>query len=100
MESLLKNVARFAMLLTRNPSTEDLLDALMRDFLIRYSVTAIEIQVLGREGTLVIKKSVGQPIDGNEAKNVASLSQLVAHSNIFGDLEESGVIFDPAHNPS
>ena len=100
MESLLKNVARFAMLLTRNPSTEDLLNALMRDFLIHYSVTAIEIQVLGREGTLVIKKSVGQPIEGNEAKNVASLSQLVAHSNIFGDLEESGVIFDPAHNLS
>jgi DNA-binding CsgD family transcriptional regulator len=100
MESLLKNVARFAMLLTRNPSTEDLLNALMRDFLIRYSVTAIEIQVLGSEGTLVIKKSVGQPIEGNEAKNVASLSQLVAHSNIFGDLEESGVIFDPAHNLS
>lgn len=100
MERLLKDVARFATLLTRNPSTEDLLNALMRDFLIRYSVTAIEIQVLGREGTLVIKKSVGQPIDGNKAKNVASLSQLVAHSNIFGDLEESGVIFDPTHNLS
>jgi DNA-binding CsgD family transcriptional regulator len=100
MERLLKDVARFAILLTRNPSTEDLLNALMRDFLIRYSVTAIEIQVLGSEGTLVIKKSVGQPIEGNEAKNVASLSQLVAHSNIFGDLEESGVIFDPAHNLS
>jgi DNA-binding CsgD family transcriptional regulator len=100
MERLLKDVARFAILLTRNPSTEDLLNALMRDFLIRYSVIAIEIQVLGREGTLVIKKSVGQPIEGNEAKNVASLSQLVAHSNIFGDLEESGVIFDPAHNLS
>ena len=100
MESLLKNVARFAMLLTRNPSTEDLLNALMRDFLIRYSVSAIEIQVLGREGTLLIKSSVGQPIDGTEAKNVASLSQLVSHSNIFGDLEESGVIFDPVHNLS
>ena len=100
MESLLKNVARFAILLTRNPSTEDLLNALMRDFLIRYSVTAIEIQVLGPEGTLLLKNSAGQPIQGNEAKNVASLSQLVSHSNIFGDLEESGVIFDPAHNLS
>ena len=100
MERLLKNVARFAILLTRNPSTEDLLNALMRDFLIRYSVTAIEIQVLGREGTLLINSSVGQPIEGNEAKNVASLSQLVSHSNIFGDLEESGVIFDPVHNLS
>ena len=100
MKRLLKDVARFAILLTRNPSTEDLLNALMRDFLIRYSVTAIEIQVLGREGTLLIKSSVGQPIDGNEAKNVASLSQLISHSNIFGDLEESGVIFDPAHNLS
>ena len=100
MERLLKNVARFAMHLTRNPSTEDLLNALMRDFLIPYSVTAIEIQVLGREGTLLINSSVGQPIEGNEAKNVASLSQLVSHSNIFGDLEESGVIFDPVHNLS
>ena len=100
MERLLKDVARFAILLTRNPSTEDLLNALMRDFLIRYSVTAIEIQVLGREGTLLIKSSVGQPIDGNEAKNVASLSQLVSHSNIFGDLEEFGVIFGSAHNLS
>ena len=100
MECLLKNIARFAMLLTRNPSTEDLLNALMRDFLIRYSVTAIEIQVLGREGTLLINSSVGQLIEGNEAKNVASLSQLISHSNIFGDLEESGVIFDPVHNLS
>jgi hypothetical protein len=67
MESSLKNVARFVLLLTRNPSTEDLLNALMRDFLSPYSVTAIEIQVLGREGTLLIKKSVGQPIEGDEA---------------------------------
>ena len=100
MERLLKDVARFAILLTRNPSTEDVLNALMRDFLIRYSVTAIEIQVLGREGTLMIQSSVGQPIEGNEAKNVASLSQLVSHSNIFGDLEESGVIFDSGHKLS
>ena len=100
MESSLKDVARFALLLTRNPSTEDLLNALMRDFLSPYSVTAIEIQVLGREGTLLIKKSVGQPIEGDEAKNVASLSRLISHSNIFGALDESGVIFDPAHNLS
>ena len=100
MERLFKDVARFAILLTRNPSTEDLLNALMRDFLIRYSVSAIEIQVLGREGTLLIKSSVGQPIDGTEAKNVASLSQLVSHSNIFGDLEDYGLIFDTAHNLS
>jgi len=100
MERLLKNVARFAMLLTRNPSTEDLLNSLMRDFLSRYSVSAIEIQLLGLDGTLLMKSSVGQPIDGNEAKNVASLSQLISHSNIFGDLEEFGTIFDPAHNLS
>ena len=100
MERLLKNVARFAVLLTRNPSTEDLLNALMRDFLSPYSVTAIEIQVLGREGTLLMETSVGQPIEGKEAKNVESLSQLVSHSNIFGHLEESGVIFDPTHNLS
>ena len=100
MESSLKNVARFALLLTRHPSTEDLLNALMRVFLSPYSVTAIEIQVLGREGILLIKKSVGQPIEGNEAKNVASLSRLVSHQNIFGDLEESGLIFDLTHNLS
>jgi DNA-binding CsgD family transcriptional regulator len=100
MERLLKNVTRFATLLTRNPSTEDLLNSLMRDFLSRYSVSAIEIQLLGLDETLFMKSSVGQPIDGNEAKNVASLSQLISHSNIFGDLEESGTIFDPIHNLS
>jgi len=100
MERLLQNVARFAMFLTRNPLTEDLLNSLMQDYLSRYSVSAIEIQVLGREGSLLIKSSVGQPIGGIEAKNVASLSQLVSHSNLFGDLEESGPIFDPTHNLS
>lgn len=97
-DELVKNVSRFAMLLTRNPTTEDLLNSLIRDFLSQYSVSAIEVQVLGRDGSLLITSSVGQPIDGNKAKNVASLSQLVSHSNIFGDLEESGTIFDPAHN--
>lgn len=100
MERLLKNVARFAIHLTRNPLIEDLLHSLMRDFLSRYLVTAIEIQLLGRDESLLIKSSVGQPIDGTKAKNVASLSELVSHSNIFGDLEESGTIFDPAHNLS
>ncbi|CAB4925217.1 unannotated protein [freshwater metagenome] len=98
MERLLKNLARFATLLTRNPTTEDLLNTLMRDFLSRYSVSAIEIQMLGLDGSLLMKKSVGHGIEGDSAKNVADLSELVAHTNIFRDLEESGTIFDPTHN--
>ena len=97
MERLLNNVSRFATLLTRTPSPHDLLNTLMRDFLSTQSVTAIEIQMLAPDGSLLMNASVGLEIDGDGTKDVNSLSSLVSHSNIFRDLEESGSIFDPTH---
>jgi DNA-binding NarL/FixJ family response regulator len=97
MERLLNNVSRFATLLTRTPTPHDLLNTLMRDFLSNQSVTAIEIQMLAPDGSLLMNTSVGLEIDGDGTKDVTSLSSLVSHSNIFQDLEESGSIFDPTH---
>jgi DNA-binding NarL/FixJ family response regulator len=97
MERLLNNVSRFATLLTRTPSPHDLLNTLMRDFLSNQSVTAIEIQMLAPDGSLLMNTSVGIEIDGDGTKDVTSLSSLVSKSNIFRDLEESGSIFDPTH---
>ena len=97
MERLLNNVSRFATLLTRTPTPHDLLNTLMRDFLSNQSVTAIEIQMLAPDGSLLMNTSVGLEIDGDGTKDVKSLSSLISHSNIFRDLEESGSIFDPTH---
>jgi DNA-binding NarL/FixJ family response regulator len=97
MERLLNNVSRFATLLTRTPSPHDLLNTLMRDFLSNQSITAIEIQMLAPDGSLLMNTSVGIAIDGDGTKDVTSLSSLVSRSNIFRDLEESGSIFDPTH---
>jgi DNA-binding CsgD family transcriptional regulator len=97
MERLLINVSRFATLLTRTPTPHDLLNTLMRDFLSNQSVTAIEIQMLAPDGSLLMNTSVGLEIDGEGTKDVTSLSSLISHSNIFADLEESGSIFDPTH---
>jgi DNA-binding CsgD family transcriptional regulator len=98
MKSAIHDVARFATLLTRNPTTEDLLNSVMRDFLSALSVTAIEIQLLTTDGSLVLQTLVGLGIDGDEAKSMASLSQIIDHPNIISDLEESGSVFDPARN--
>jgi DNA-binding CsgD family transcriptional regulator len=97
MERLLNNVSRFATLLTRTPTPHDLLNTLMRDFLSNQSVSAIEIQMLAPDGSLLMNTSVGLEIDGEGTKDVTSLSSLISHSNIFADLEESGSIFDPTH---
>jgi len=97
MERLLNNVSRFAALLTRTPTPHDLLNTLMRDFLSNQSVTAIEIQMLAPDGSLLMNTSVGIEIDGDGTKDVTSLSSLISHSNIFADLEASGSIFDPTH---
>ena len=97
MERLLNNVARFATLLTRTPTPHDLLNTLMRDFLSNQSVTAIEIQMLAPDGSLLMNTSVGLEIDGDGTKDVKSLSSFISHSNIFRDLEESGSIFDPTN---
>ncbi len=94
---MLNNVSRFATLLTRTPTPHDLLNTLMRDFLSNQSVSAIEIQMLAPDGSLLMNTSVGLEIDGEGTKDVTSLSSLISHSNIFADLEESGSIFDPTH---
>jgi DNA-binding CsgD family transcriptional regulator len=98
MESAIHDVTRFATLLTRNPTTEDLLNSVMRDFLNAQLVTAIEIQMLGVDGSLVMNTLVGLGIDGDEKKNLSSLSALISHSNIFADLDQSGAIFDPVNH--
>jgi len=97
MERLLNNVSRFATLLTRTPTPHDLLNTLMRDFLSNQSITAIEIQMLAPDGSLLMNTAVGLEIDGDGTKDVKSLSSLISHSNIFRDLEETGSIFDPTH---
>ena len=97
VERMLNNVARFARLLTCTPTPHDLLNTLMRDFLSNQSVTAIEIQMLAPDGSLLMNTSVGLEIDGDGTKDVKSLSSLISHSNIFRDLEETGSIFDPTH---
>jgi DNA-binding CsgD family transcriptional regulator len=97
MERLLNNVSRFAMLLTRTPTPHDLLNTLMRDFLSNQSVTAIEIQMLAPDGSLLMNTSVGLEIDGDGTKDVTSLSTLISHPNIFSELEATGSIFDQTH---
>ena len=97
MKTALHDVTRFATLLTRNPTTEDLLNTLMRDFLSAQLVSAIEIQMLAPDGSLIMNTSVGLEIDGNDPKSVASLSSLISHPNMFSDLEDSGFIFDASH---
>lgn len=69
----------------------------MRDFLSNQSVSAIEIQMLAPDGSLLMNTSVGLEIDSDGTKDVKSLSSLISHSNIFRDLEEIGSIFDPTH---
>jgi DNA-binding CsgD family transcriptional regulator len=98
MKSAIHDVARFATLLTRNPTTEDLLNSVMRDFLSALSVTAIEIQLLTNDGSLVLHTLVGLGIDGDGAKSMDSFSQIVDHPNVISTLEESGSLFDPAKN--
>ena len=93
----MNNVTRFATLLTRTPTPHDLLNTLMRDFLSNQSVTAIEIQMLAPDGSLLMNTSVGLEIDGDGTKDVTSLSTLISHSNVFAELDATGSIFDPTH---
>jgi DNA-binding NarL/FixJ family response regulator len=69
----------------------------MRDFLSNQSVTAIEIQMLAPDGSLLMNTSVGLEIDGDGTKDVTSLSTLISHYNIFAELEATGSIFDQTH---
>jgi hypothetical protein len=55
MKSALDEVTRFATLLTRSPSVDDLLATLLRDFLSQEDVSAIEIQVIGPAENLILR---------------------------------------------
>jgi DNA-binding CsgD family transcriptional regulator/predicted DNA-binding protein with PD1-like motif len=97
MKSALDEVTRFATLLTRSPSVDDLLATLLRDFLSQEDVTAIEIQVIGPAENLILRYFIGAPIDGSENKSTISLTNLLEHKNIHTDLEKDGSIHN-SHN--
>ena len=97
MKSALDEVTRFATLLTRNPTVDDLLATLKRDFLSEEEVSAIEVQVIDPASKLVLRYFIGTPIDGSSQKSTASISELLADENIHSDLEKSGSIYNP-HN--
>jgi DNA-binding CsgD family transcriptional regulator len=92
MKSALDEVTRFATLLTRSPSIDDLLATLLRDFLSQEDVSAIEIQVIGPAENLILRYFIGEPIDGSENKSTISLTNLLEHKNIHTDLEKAGSI--------
>jgi DNA-binding CsgD family transcriptional regulator len=97
MKSALDEVTRFATLLTRKPSVDDLLATLLRDFLSQEDVTAIEILVIGPSENLILRYFIGAPIDGSENKSTISLTNLLEHKNIHTDLEKDGSIHN-SHN--
>jgi DNA-binding CsgD family transcriptional regulator/predicted DNA-binding protein with PD1-like motif len=97
MKSALDEVTRFATLLTRSPSVDDLLATLLRDFLSQEDVSAIEIQVIGPAENLILRYFIGAPIDGSENKSTISLTSLLEHKNIHTDLEKDGSIHN-SHN--
>lgn len=94
MKSALDEVTRFATLLTRSPSIDDLLATLLRDFLSQEIVSAIEVQVIGPTDDLVLRYFIGSPIDGSDHKTTISLSELLANKNIHSDLEKNGSIYN------
>jgi DNA-binding CsgD family transcriptional regulator len=97
MKSAIDEVARFATLLTRSPSVDDLLATLKRDFLSEEDVNAIEVQVVDPASKLVLRHFIGTPIDGSEQKTITSLSELLEDKNIYSDLEKTGSIYN-SHN--
>jgi DNA-binding CsgD family transcriptional regulator/predicted DNA-binding protein with PD1-like motif len=97
MKSELDEVTRFATLLTRSPSIDDLLATLLRDFLSQQDVTAIEVQVIGPTDNLVLRYFIGAPIDGSSDKSTGTLTQLLENKDIHSDLEKTGSIYN-SHN--
>jgi DNA-binding CsgD family transcriptional regulator len=97
MKSARDEVTRFATLLTRNLSIDDLLATLKRDFLSEEDVTAIEIQVISSAANFTLRYFIGAPIDGLSQKSITSLSELLEDKNIHSDLEKSGSIHN-SHN--
>ena len=97
MKSELDEVTRFATLLTRSPSVDDLLATLVRDFLSQEDVSAIEVQVIGPTESLDLRYFLGAPIDGSDHKSTSSLSELLQNEDIHTDLEKTGSIHN-SHN--
>ena len=97
MKIALDEVSRFATLLTRSPSVDDLLATLKRDFLSEEDVSAIEVQVIDPESKLVLRHFIGTPIDGSEPKSITSLSDLLDDLNVHSDLAKTGSIYN-SHN--
>ena len=97
MKSPFDEVTRFATLLTRSPSVDDLLATLKRDFLSEEDVSAIEVQVIDPASRLVLRHFIGAPINGSENKSITSLSQLLEDENVHSDLEKNGSIYN-SHN--
>jgi DNA-binding CsgD family transcriptional regulator len=97
MKSAIDEVARFATLLTRSPSVDDLLATLKRDFLSEEDVMAIEVQVIDPASKLVLRHFIGPAIDGSSPKSITSLSDLLEDKNIHTDLEKTGSIYN-SHN--
>jgi DNA-binding CsgD family transcriptional regulator len=94
MKRSLEGINRFATLLSRGPSMDDLLSTMARDFLSQENVSAIEIQVLASTDDLELRYSFGAPIDGSGRKSVDSLSQLFNNKNIHSDLEITGILYN------
>ena len=97
MKSALDEVTRFATLLTRSPSVDDLLATLLRDFLSQEDVSAIEIQIIGPTENLILRYFIGAPIDGSENKSTTSLTNLLENQDIHTNLEKAGSIHN-SHN--
>jgi DNA-binding NarL/FixJ family response regulator len=97
MKSAIDEVTRFATLLTRNPSVDDLLATLKRDFLSEEDVSSIEVQVIDPASQLVLRYFIGSPIDGSSPKSITSLSELLEDENIHSNLEKTGSIYN-SHN--
>jgi len=98
MKSSLDEVTRFATLLTTNPSTEELLLTLLRDYLSEQQVIAVEVQILGPIENLVLRHSAGAPINGSELKSSESVATLIANESIYSDLAKFGSIYNPRNH--
>jgi DNA-binding CsgD family transcriptional regulator len=92
--SPVSRISRFSTYLTHNPSTENLLQSLKRDYLSACSIESIQIETLSHNESLATFLAVGAPIESGTIKNVSWLSELVSYPNIFGVLEVAGAIYD------
>lgn len=100
MKIALDDITRFANLLTRNPTTDELLLTLLRDYLSRFDVIGMEVQLFGVSENLELRHFVGVPIEGPAVKTAASISRLVADESIYSDLAKFGSIYNSINHVS